>query len=346
MRSSKGLTFIMSDKCNITCDFCGPDCGPGYKIHLDFEFMRKLFDEQHRSIGVSHVVFTGGEPTLFIKDVLKMIEHVSRHNLPTRIVTNAYWGKSKALANRFVSRLKRAGLSEFNFSVDDFHEEYIPLSSIKTAVDISLEAGINVLLVHKTYPGGKSSKQTFEQLLGREIVSIEDISPSQYHMHELMFSNGITMPIGRGSENIDLKKWTYELPEGNWRGPCSEVFKNITIQANGKMSPCCGIVDRKLDEFYCANMHQENFVDAIKKANQTVLYNWLALEGPSGIMEYVENKTGKKLSLDRYIQNCQVCQQLFSDDESRRVIKQGLSEKITELQLKRAILESNLASAP
>lgn len=333
----KGLTFIVSDKCNITCDFCGPDCGPTAKGNLTTSSMLKIYKQQKETIGITNVVFTGGEPTLFLNEILPVIETIFNDGYATRVVTNAYWGKSESLARKVLGQLKSAGLTELNYSVDDFHQKYVPMEHIKTAMLVAEELKIPVLLAFKTQPGGVLKKEDFERLINRPIPYLEEIRGSEF---DFAFSSGITVPLGRGEDTIDKKEWVRDIPRSRWSGPCSEVFKNITIQPNGFLSPCCGIIDRKMPEFYFKNLHEEDFLETIIDANSSTLYNWLASEGPEGIMEYILKLNPAAEFLGNYIQNCHLCQEIFSNAENKKFIKLGLEEKKDELLLKRLISEA------
>ncbi len=253
-----------------------------------------------------------------------------------RIVTNAFWGRNRKLAEKVVKNLLDCGLPEFNFSVDDFHQEYIKYESIKTALEVSGYYKIPVLLAHKTYPNGKSNKETFEKSLGRKIPNLENLETDKF---EVAFSSTNTIPIGRGAERIsDFSRWS-NVSDTSWRGPCKSVFKDITVQPNRHLSPCCGIIDRKTSEFYFSDLENNNFLDAIEQANASVLYNWLALEGPSGIMDYIKENLLDHDFRESYVQNCELCQQLFKSSKYKKIIAMGMESKFNELLFKRRLTE-------
>ena len=47
-------------------------------------------------------------------------------------------------------------------------------------MEAALELEIPVLLAHKSYDGSRSSRATYEALLGREITKLEDLPPEEY----------------------------------------------------------------------------------------------------------------------------------------------------------------------
>jgi len=332
----KGLTFILTDKCNITCDFCAPNCGPKIKGALSAETMIRVYDEMSSLMPVANVVFTGGEPTLYINDVVKVIQHIKKDGVSSRIVTNAYWGKTEKLARRFLTKLKNAGLYEFNFSVDDFHQKYISYEAIKRATELALEYEFPVLLAHKTYPDSESDISTFEALLDRTIPIYEDLTPDEKDKHKLCFSSGNTIPVGRGIDTIDVNKWVpSNLPRSYWEGPCDEVLRNITVQSDGSVSPCCGLVDRGLGVFYYGSVYEKSIPQLISKANSSTLYNWLALEGPEGLMNAILEKSTNEKFHGTYLQNCQLCQEIFSSEQKMKILIDCIPEKVNDLSAKR-----------
>jgi hypothetical protein len=298
--------------------------------------MIRAYDEMSSVMPVANVVFTGGEPTLYLNDVIQVLEHIKKDGVTSRVVTNAYWGKTEKLARSVLQRLKDASLYEFNFSVDDFHQEHIPYENIKLATELALEYGFPVLLAHKTYPGSKSKLETFEKLLGRKIPIFEDLSPTEKDEHKLCFSTGATIPVGRGAESIDVNDWvSSDHTEHQWKGPCEEVLRNITIQSDGSVSPCCGLVDRGLGVFYFGTIHQEPLPELLRKANSSTLYNWLALEGPEGLKIAIESESPEEKFLGRYLQNCQLCQEIFSSKEKMETLLGCMPAKAEALSANR-----------
>ena len=287
------------------------------------------------------VVFTGGEPMLFAKDVLAVIEHVSQFGSATRVVTNASWAATPRAADRMIKRLKNAGLTEINYSVDDFHQAHIPLKTVRNAVLAALEHGIPVLLAHKTYPGSQSSLETYEQLLGCGIPVFDPDDRDVEKLRPICFSSGYTVPVGRGSEDVDLDEWMSQgIDDGRWRGPCEEVLANVQITPGGRLSPCCGLVDRALGVFYIGSVLEHDIFELLRKANNCVLYNWLALAGPSGIMDHVIAQDPSIEFAGRYVQNCQLCQELFSDERKKALVAQSLESMAQVLSVSRCVFEA------
>ena len=73
--------------------------------------MIKVFDSLHKVSPIPLVVFTGGEATLFLREVLATLHHIAEHSdTSSRLVTNASWAASLTAARRVLRSLKEAGL--------------------------------------------------------------------------------------------------------------------------------------------------------------------------------------------------------------------------------------------
>ncbi len=344
----KPINYIVTDKCNIQCDFCAPGCGPWRDQHLTAAIMINVFDKVSQLGPVPLVVFTGGEPFLYLNEVTHVIEHI-RHNskTPIRIVTNAFWAKDSKRAVSILSDLKKAGLSELNYSVDDFHQKFIPLTTIKNAVNAASEVGIPLLLAHKTYPGSISNREYYEAYFKRAIPEAHSMDREEMVAAEIKIITGLTIPVGRGSKLVNRAEWVPDAtPDDRWNKPCEEVLKSITISANGCLSPCCGLVDRSLDAFYVADIVENDLFEVLMYANQTTLYNWLALRGPANLMRFIKTKNPRLQFHAHYLQACELCQDLFSDTQKIEAVQSALEDQANQLFLERHIYESLLTLEP
>ena len=92
---------------------------------------------------VDEVGFFGGEPLLNLDLLVSLIEEVKRYDIPKiGLPTNGYWGKNDLIAKKYALKLKEAGLNTIGFSVDTFHQEFVPLDVVKRAMKAAHEAGI------------------------------------------------------------------------------------------------------------------------------------------------------------------------------------------------------------
>lgn len=349
----RALTFIVTDKCNITCDFCAPGCSPSHRDRLTATQMIKVVSDISRASLLRLVVFTGGEPMLYWREVRSVIQAIREKSPMTaiRIVTNASWATTRPKALAILTDLHAAGLTELNYSVDDFHQQHIPEARIVNAVEAASEVGIPVLLAHKTYPRSKSSREYYEALLGRLIKPIDSISDSEFEELGIAISTGYTVPVGRGSDKIVPAEWipsrymdstSTKYVARSWELPCREVLNSFTVSADGKLSPCCGLVDRDVQIFRAGDVINEDAVHVMEKYCSSTIYNWLALDGPVAIRDFINARQYLFDEHAEYVQSCQLCQEIFTNRKALEIILEALPAIGTSLAIKRCALEAQV----
>ncbi len=77
----------------------------------------------------------GGELFLYFNILKGIFKKARELGIKERwVITNGYWTEIKETAERKLSELKESGLLSITFSVDAFHQEYIPLTKLKVSL--------------------------------------------------------------------------------------------------------------------------------------------------------------------------------------------------------------------
>ena len=165
------LGLLLSYRCNTACRYCIYASSPGWKSdwmkeqdagkifsHLKKAFNQaypgSLYNFSHDQISFSHGLhFTGGEPFLNFKLLLKLSELARKAELPATFVeTNCFWAKDDRVTEEKLTDLKKAGLSGILISVNPFTVESIPFERINRAVEIgNMIFGSNLIVYQKFY---------------------------------------------------------------------------------------------------------------------------------------------------------------------------------------------------
>jgi len=140
----KGVDFLLTFKCPAKCNHCSNKAGPertGYMKLADAEgYLKTLTKTQPLQFVVMH----GGEPFLYFEDLKQIVEKAKELEVPQRwTITNGYWAKTNAIANKKLHELKKAGLTHITFSVDGFHQEYIPFETVRTGIEAATHIGFD-----------------------------------------------------------------------------------------------------------------------------------------------------------------------------------------------------------
>jgi hypothetical protein len=284
---------------------------------------------------VGQIVFSGGEPTLLGDDLFAAIAYATERGLLTRVVTNGWWGKTPEKAEEFLDRLVGAGLHEINLSLDDLHQDWIRLESVRNAFHACVKRRFRCLLAHKVLKGARMTRAFLQDYLGVELV---EFSPSGTYTPEeecRLISTGVVVPVGPEPEGYSPADLTY----GEFRGSCGSVLRDIIIGANHQFLPCCGIVTKNLPELTFGDLREKRMIDAIDEANQDLMANWLALEGPSAIAEFVKREDPSVPFERRYTGICHICNEVLTRPDVRRVLVEHLDEIEERVRLHRGFLE-------
>lgn len=285
---------------------------------------------------VGLVVFSGGEPTLLGDDLFAAIAYAKQRGRLTRVVTNGWWGKTPEAADAFLGRLIDAGLHEINISLDDFHQEWIPLESVKNAFLACVRRKFRCLLAHKVLRNARVTKEHLEEVFGVELVQWEQGREYTADEEYRLIGTGVVIPVGPKPDEYSPAELTY----GQFRGGCSSVLRDVIIGANHQFLPCCGIVTKNLPELTFGDLREKPLIDAIDEANRDLMVNWLALEGPSGIAEYVAKKSPEVPFDRRYTGICHLCNEVLTRPDVRQVIAENIDEIAERVSLHRSFLEA------
>ncbi|MCU0492603.1 MAG: radical SAM protein [Chloroflexaceae bacterium] len=196
----KSLVLSVSYRCPIKCRYCGVYAGPHERDRMSLAFMREVMDQAQMLGVIRVVVFTGGEPFMLGKDLYEAVRYATQLGFLTRIVTNAYWATSYERARSVLTNMQEAGLSEINYSCDDFHQEFIPARFNKTAHN---NPPNNVISFGYTLPiGWQSEELTSADLLYASQEHVEGPCTSVLESIVISPSGDVAICCGIGSEEI------------------------------------------------------------------------------------------------------------------------------------------------
>jgi radical SAM family protein len=330
----KTICFLTTYRCNAQCDFC--ECGPKARERIELVDMLRLIDEAAALGTISVVVFSGGEPTLLGGELFIAIRHASSKGLMTRVVTNGWWGRTPEKAEAFVDRLLSAGLTEINISIDDLHQEWIPLEHVRNSFLACYDRRLKCLIAHKRTKSATITRQSLEEYFG---ITFADYRRGATFTHEeecRLIATSTVIPVGRNEELAKLDDHLYT----DWRGSCGSVLNDVIVGAGTNFLPCCGIITKGLPELTRNDLRTTRLIDAIDEANNDVMLNWIALEGPAAIAEFVKDKDPTVHFEDDYVGICHICDEVLRRPDVRRVLAAHIDEIVERVALHRAFLEA------
>jgi len=179
-----GITSLglhVTDHCNARCLHCAFGCGPEIEGFMRLE-EAKRYATDVKALDIEIVCITGGEPMLYPHLVEEIIRQCSRLSFPEIwLFTNGFWAHNLPKACATVEKLRSLGLTKMFTSIDFFHQIYVPIESVKNAIEASLESMLEVS-IDARFIGDldeenefNSATRVFLESLGNLLLKVEVI---------------------------------------------------------------------------------------------------------------------------------------------------------------------------
>jgi len=154
-RFGRQLTYLrisVTDRCNMSCDYCRPESG-SYKAEMHAQILR--YEEIERivrvaaGLGVTKVRITGGEP-LVRRDLPDLIEMIAR--IPG--IQDIAMSTNATLLAKYADALAVAGLNRINISLDSLNAQRFrkltmaELAPVLAGIEAAKVAGITPIKIN------------------------------------------------------------------------------------------------------------------------------------------------------------------------------------------------------
>lgn len=201
LQNLRKIEFVVTHACTGKCKHCSEGdhapCGESIEPAIAADAVKKIASVYD----IKTVMAFGGEPLLHPDAVEKIMQAAKEMKVPCRqLITNGYFSKSPDTIKALAFRLAACGVNDLLLSVDAFHQETIPLDTVKLFAREANGCGIPV------------------RLQPAWLVSKRDDNPYNKKTRELLDSFGDTgLPVGEGN---------LVFPEGNAQRYLAEYFKD------------------------------------------------------------------------------------------------------------------------
>lgn len=317
----KSFAFQVTDSCPNSCKHCCFSSDLSKNNRLSLKNIEHTI-EKLKSTGIKLIAFTGGEPFMLGKDLVKAVAIAKKRDFITRIVTSAFFAKNIEITREILYELKKAGLDELSISWDDYHEEFVPFNCISNAYTIAKELGISVGINIVQSANSRWTAERVKKELGIYSSCEDVISESPLNL------------TGRAIEELKDEGLRTE----RFIGPCPYVLTGPALSAENKLLACCGVLSNVDQLTLESNFNPDNINLLFNKLKSSVLLNWLHLRGPYNIIEWISEKYSiDVIEKTKIGGNCEACRILFETRELLEKLPNALEEKSknisSELQL-------------
>ena len=242
LKSLQKIEFVVTYACTGRCKHCseGDHCSRGASIDpvLAADAVRRLA----AIYDIQTVMAFGGEPLLCPDAVCAIMTAARESGIPKRqIITNGYFSHNEAQIRGVAERLAAAGVNDLLLSVDAFHQETIPLETVKRFAAAVQNCEIPI------------------RLQPAWLVSATDDNPYNRQTRAILESFR--------SMNICENEGNVIFPEGNARRYLAEYFQEVIPENPYKEDPyavqCLSVSPD--GEVLGGNLSQCDIIEIIRK---------------------------------------------------------------------------------
>lgn len=209
------IEFVVTYACTGRCRHCSEGEHPARGEHIDpavaADAVRKITAEYD----ITTVMTFGGEPLLYADAVYKIHAAARDAGVKNRLlITNGYFSKNTSRIGEVAEKLAVSGVNDVLLSVDAFHQETIPLGTVKVFAAEVLKRDIPLRL-HPAW-----------------LVSPEDGNPYNIKTREILNSFAdLGIPVNEGN---------VIFPEGNAKKYLAEYFTD-NVPKNPYIDDPCNV---------------------------------------------------------------------------------------------------------
>jgi hypothetical protein len=296
----RNVDFLLTFRCPAKCKHCSYKAGPERRGYMKLKDAKSYLEELTDTQPLQSITVHGGEPFLYFEHLKEIIEKAGEVVVPRRgVITNGYWAKTKEIAKKKLVELKRVGLTCITFSLDSFHQEYIPLEIVKTGIETAANIGFDRVCVDSYFLAGIDSDNFYDTLTREALESLRGLDEVEVHRYRVSFE-------GRGAELARHVKLREDLPSGKcplrfWIDGTLKNPETIEIDFEGNVTLCPGIC--------IGNTKRQPLTQLLQSYNCHMhpILSIIAEKGPVGLLEIAEEKGFKQR---KFVDECHLCYEL------------------------------------
>ena len=141
------IEFVVTDACTGRCRHCSEGDHTSKGFGIDPEIAAGAVQEVATEYDVQTLMTFGGEPLLYPKTVCAIHRMGMQVGIPHRqVITNGYFSREREKMREVAQMLAHSGVNDLLLSVDAFHQETIPLETVKAFAEEAMGCNIPVRL--------------------------------------------------------------------------------------------------------------------------------------------------------------------------------------------------------
>jgi hypothetical protein len=272
-----GIDIILTYECTNRCSHCCYRGGPGRDHTMSLPEVEGYLAgiEGHR---VKYILLFGGEPFLcynLLRDSVKAAASLAK----VLVFTNGFWAEDLGSAKLRLSGLQEAGLDQILFSVDSFHQRYVPLERIAVGITAAQELGYGTIEIDNRFLVGSEADNPHDRKTGELMARLTELCELRgVHLHR-----GPSRVIGRASDELSRElpnrsAFPASCPLPDYLGADLRAPTGVEIHPGGWVNLCEGLALGNAQQTGLGEILEGYSVEAHP------VISVLAEEGPSGLL--------------------------------------------------------------
>ncbi len=324
------VELVYTEKCNLFCDHCIADASPEKERKIDYKKVLPLIKDFPR-YGIKRLGITGGEPFLFLDELVELCSVASKKGVNFRVVTNGFWASSEKETERIMAEFYSAGLREMDVSTDDFHSKFIPEKNINNIINAVKKRKDFTLILRCCF----KEKTDVLSFIAKHKTYAKALSKKHFHSFFQPLS-----PLGRALEKLPYD--SYKLAE-NFDNKCFLLGK-LVINFDGKLVACCNN-SQFSDAFVLGDFYKSSFRDLVDIYRNSLFVFYLINKGPVPLFELIKKHRLKRVRkvpnpLSGYVSMCDFCQKNLVNFSAKDINLMLEKEFESDLELKKLAKKS------
>lgn len=242
-------------------------------------------------LGLRHVTFTGGEPTLALAALECLARSASAAGIATSLVTAATWARSDAQIARVVGRLGPL-ITTWDIGHDAFHARHLPLERLAAALEALVASGARVVVRYAARADGADA----DYLAAVRAAAGDRVGVMVQPVHAL----------GRATPDL------CERNPAALAVPC--LSTGLFVREDGSTGPCCaglGYGARGAHPFDYGNVTEVGIAEAWRRWRDDQLLRLQRLVGLRPLLAALPHSAGAVGAANHV---CEACTRLWQDE--------------------------------
>ena len=308
------LAIGITDKCSAACDMCCFGCSPQGKHTLSIELLKDVIRQASEMEGTRAVGFTGGDPFMVYDLLLESCAYAKSLGLRITVNTNGFWGRNEKRALEMLKALKAAGVELLSFSADRYHQQYVPIEDLKTAMRLTQAVGM------------RCDISIMETAHSDDIVRMtEALRPEIYQTSVVSHA---MLPVGKALERVQDGEFIrhFETKEAK----CG-YFGMMQLNFDGNYYMCCSQFCREIPRIKLGDAREVPLKDLQRRiTSDDYLYVMLR----NGLVWYINLARERGYEIPNYLCSaCHCCYYVFRNQKLLDEIKDRVEQEAGRLRV-------------